>query len=437
MWGDVKVKRLAIVSSYSENCGNASYTHVLRNAFSEHVHTDVLPLDLFLLQKTSPLFRKKGDRHIASIAEALKGYDYVNIQFEAGLYGAKFGDIRRRMLRLMQAAPNLILTMHRVDPLQTSLSQSFGDAVRQRSVGQFLRALWFKRSEQLYYDIIANARRLSRGKNVAIAVHTKRERRLIKEVYEFGNCFDYPLTFLNDGERQRVLEESDRDAFVKRHRFSPASKIVGVFGYISDYKGFETAVSALRHLPDDHVVAFFGSQHPQSIVAWKRIDEYLSKLLDHIDDTAAKHVAVRIARARKLRGRGLDGEAAKELINFSLLNRIRFVGTLSDPEFIEALRCCDAVVLPYMEVGQSMSGVVALAMESGARMICSNNLSFAEVRKYYGDCFASFDMGNDVELAQKIQLGPGEFTAERDKVYGNFSITKSVEKYLAEFGHRT
>lgn len=118
--------KLAIISTYNENCGNASYTHALKVAFEKYVDVDVLPLDLFLLQASSKILVEAGDRHIKEMCEKIKEYDFVNIQFEAGLYGARIKDIFRRVKWLINAAPNLTLTMHRVDtdlvPLVTSIS---------------------------------------------------------------------------------------------------------------------------------------------------------------------------------------------------------------------------------------------------------------------------------------------------------------------------
>ena len=121
-----------------------------------------------------------------------------------------------------------------------------------------------------------------------------------------------------------------------------------------------------------------------------------------------------------------------------LSERVRFIGSLPDPEFIEALRLSDAVVLPYIEVGQSMSGVIVLGMEAGAKLICANNHSFAETRKYFGDTFLGFDIGNYIELAQKVRHAAAQpvrsaMRPARDIAYDRYNIRGSVMTQLERF----
>ena len=87
------MKKLAIISSYNESCGNASYTEVLRQGFSEYYEVAVFPLQLDILGSNASNIKKIADEHIEDLAKSLKNYDYVNIQFEAGLYGNNKKDI--------------------------------------------------------------------------------------------------------------------------------------------------------------------------------------------------------------------------------------------------------------------------------------------------------------------------------------------------------
>ena len=53
-----------------------------------------------------------------------------------------------------------------------------------------------------------------------------------------------------------------------------------------------------------------------------------------------------------------------------LSSRIHFLGATGDAEFLSGMAICDAVVFPYLEVGQSSSGPIsqALAKLHGGRM---------------------------------------------------------------------
>lgn len=450
--------RLAIISSYNDNCGNASYTHVLRTAFEEHMEVEVLGLDLFLIQKPGKEFRKHADNHIKKIAARLKEFDYVNIQFEAGLYGASIPDIRRRIGWLIDAASNLIFTMHRLDPKSRSAFAIITNAIEKMSPNYYFRGMHQLAYEQLYFDVVKMCKTASERKNVWIAVHTKRERRIVQEMYNFQNCFDYPLAFLTNEQREAAKAHNDVAAFKAKHGFPADKKVVGLFGYISAYKGIETVVRAMAHLPDDYVLALFGSQHPQTIEPNVEIDSYLKGLIEYMtklsDETSARRAAAAkgapppVSAGTKEKDKETARESAREpdteaefvrtfSPHFDLLERVHFVGNLPDPEFIEALHLCDAVVLPYLEVGQSMSGVIVLALESDARMFCSNNLSFFEARKYYGDVYHTFDIGNSLELAQKIVAGQKDFSEAREAAYKKYNVRNAVNLQLQKFGHTT
>ena len=441
--------RLAIVSTYNENCGNASYTHVLRNAFAEHVDVEVLPIDIFLLQKRADSFRAAADRHIEDLAKRLEDFDFVNIQFEAGLYGARIPDVLRRITRLIEAAPNLILTMHRIDTGNLPLGRALRDSFVLRSLRPLTKRSGGRKYASMYRSIVAVCRRQAREKNVWIKVHTRRERRVVTEILKFENCFDYPLAFLTEAERLDAAQYDDRAAFLKKHNFDEKDIVIGLFGYISEYKGIETAIKCLGELPDNYKLAIFGSHHPQSIQAHRQIHPYIESLLDVMEDVDDKSYseAIKEARLKRLSKAPIsihNGDKVKHQevhVPASLRERVRFVGTMPDAEFIEALRLADAAVLPYIEVGQSMSGVVVLGMEAGARIVAANNLSFGETRRYYGDAFHGFDIGNYVELAQKIELCLAQperarFIGPREHAFEKYNIRNSALIQLDKFGYR-
>lgn len=427
-------KKLAIVSSWNENCGNASYTYALKREFEKYYDVEILALDLFILQKSTRSFRQLADRHIDGLADRLKDFDYVNIQFEAGLYGATISSMRRRVFKLIDGAPNLILTMHRLDVDNESLIRGAISSVRRLSITPFRKAQLTKKFSKLYLDIVKRCRERSRAKNVWIKVHTKRERRLIQEAFQFENCLDYPLAFLDVPDRDRIIRDVRKDEVLRRFELPADAKTIGAFGYISDYKGFETLIKAVSILPPEWYLLIVGSQHPQSIRPWTDVDPYLAKLLKEIEEgsVGGREIVLedllrelratrRLDDVQALRGvRALRGDGNH------LRNRVRFVGNVNDDDFTFLLRNTDAVVLPYQEVGQSMSGVVALALEAGARLFCSNTLSFSEAKRYYGNVFTSFDIGNYAEISQKIRLNRDDYDVAREEAYAKYNIVGSV-----------
>ena len=427
--------RLAIISSWNTNCGNASYTYVLKKGFEKFYDVEVLGLDLFLLQRTDRAFRKLGRQHIRKMAAQLKKFDYVNIQFEAGLFGSAIPDIKHNVITLLRAAPNVILTMHRIDVDETSLFADIVQSIvrlspkplqRRRAVGSYAR---------LYGDIIMEAKRQSYNKNVWLKVHTKRERRVTEELYRFKNVRDAPLAYLDTESRSRILADVSPDLLRERYKLPANAKIIGAFGYVAAYKGFETLLETIKILPPEWFLMIVGSQHPQSIKPWSNISPYLNTLINSVEAGKAENfdwMPEDIRRQVRLTGT-LDHEAWNARSNNPLYDRVRFVGNVDDDEFTYLLRNVDATVLPYLEVGQSMSGVVALAIESGARLFCANNLSFAENRRYYGDVFSRFDMGNYIEIAQKVIHDQSDYTEQREIMYRKYNIDTLIELHRKMF----
>ncbi len=387
-------KKLAIISSYNESCGNASYTEALRREFSKYYEVDILGLQLDLLQSTNSHIKKLGDKHISDICSKLKNYDYVNIQFEAGLYGLTRTDIFNRVKKLIWASPNLIVTMHRVDVAKTlsdpGVLTSFLTVHFIRAIRNYRNSQFF---QQLYQMVALEVKKKNRHSPANIIVHTKRDAKNIRLIFGVDNVYDFPLTFLPKNERLLERKSDNINIFRKKYGVDDNTVMVGVFGFVTKYKGHETVVDALKFLPKNYKAFFFGSQHPSSIAMNCQIDPYLDLLVKKIEKNKVD-------------------------------DRVIFAGNLSDEEFIEALYCCDITVLPYMEVNQSGSGIASLVLETGIPSIFSNNKAFAELNKYYPNCFERFDIGNYSELAYKI-------TNYKTDAYRE-NLEKALEKYNIE-----
>ena len=396
------MKKLAIISTYNESCGNASYTEVLRKEFSKYYEVDILPLQLDILSSNASNIKKIANKHIDEISQAVKNYDYVNIQFEAGLYGNTKNDILRRVKKIIKASNNVILTMHRVDLPKSIFSlKTFKVLVSSKNIIGNLRRIrneiYFK---SLYKDLIKIMKDHSKNNGSNIIVHTKRDKKTIERFFDFKNVHDFPLTFLNKEERLREKNISERNGFIERYSLNKNDKIIGIFGYISEYKGHETIIKALSYLPDDYKLLIFGSQHPMSIQEYKSCDDYIEKLLQLIEN---------ISKNKK-----------------SFNERIQFLGNLDDDRFIEALYCCDFAVLPYLEVNQGGSGIASLVLETKINALYSNNKAFDELNKYFANTFSRFDIGNYMELAKKIKDYKENYTLKIDDCLEIYNIENNI-----------
>ena len=68
---------------------------------------------------------------------------------------------------------------------------------------------------------------------------------------------------------------------------------------------------------------------------------------------------------------------------------------------------CDAVVFPYLEVGQSSSGPISQALELGCRIIASRTHTFLQFGRYHQDMIEFFDIGNHLGIGRANPRSPG------------------------------
>ena len=109
-------RKLAIVSSYDVECGNASYTSYLSKEFRKHFDVDILPLNHNSSGYPPSLGTKVRENYFRQIGNKLLSYDYVNLQLELGLFGNTPSEIENNVIGLIDKAPNLILTIHHFEP---------------------------------------------------------------------------------------------------------------------------------------------------------------------------------------------------------------------------------------------------------------------------------------------------------------------------------
>ena len=403
----MKKSKLAIVSSYNELCGNATYAFALKKEFEKYYNVDVLSLRVNLLRSENRQHKKLAQQHIDDLCSKLKDYDYVNIQLEVGLFGIKRRDIYSRLKKIVESSKNLIITMHRIDVKNSFLSVDFLKKVinsPMKAIKEYRDSSYYP---SLYAKLILFFKYASNERNVNIIVHTKREKEIIKYMFGFDNVFDFPITFLNRNEIKYYCDKAieSNKVFRNRYNLGDSDVIIGVFGFISDYKGHLTAIKALRILPENYKLMIFGSQHPQSILSNSDIDPYLEILIKEI----------------KNRRKG------------DLSNRVYFCGSLSDDEFITALNQVNFTVLPYKETGQSGSGVASITLETRAKSIFSNNKAFFELSKYAPGAFETFDIGNYVELAQKILFYRDNYSKGLIEYYDKYNIENNINLHISLF----
>ena len=404
------MKKLAIVSSYKELCGIASYTAILEKEFKKHFEVEVIKLDTEILKSNKENLVKMGNKHINEIAEKIKEYYYVNIQFVASLFGSDFKLISERVSKIIRNSKNLIFTFHSINLNDIKLNKK--KLLTRQIFNEINIVKNQKKIKKLYHSIISqiSSENKQANKNLSIMVHTEDSRKEIQKTFEFNNVYDFPLSMLSKEERDIKITEENKLKFKEKYGYKKNDIILGIFGFVSMYKGHLAAINALELLPKNYKLLILGSQHPHTIQENIQINSYLNKLLEKIN------------KSKSL------GETNNEK-----MERLKFAGGINDEEYMEAMRCSDFILLPYVEVGQMASAVAAQVLESKSKGIFSNNKTFFELEKYFPNSFEKIDIGNYYELAEKILNNKKDYNDELEKNLKKYNLENNILNYKRIF----
>ncbi|HML09433.1 MAG TPA: hypothetical protein VK432_01140 [Stellaceae bacterium] len=425
-------ERLAIVSTRNKLCGIAAYTQALERQLADIFDITVFDLDQYLLRGRHKRVRALGDRHIKDICQGIIEFDAVNLQLEFGTLGGAAKNIHRRFRWLVEAAPRLSVTFHTLKrPTDFSWSDFLHAIVtlKWQRAGN-LRAA-YAREKRLSEGIAEELRRAQQRKPVSIIVHNRRDFSDASHLLGLKNVHHHPLSFLSAEEIETITSTARRQRFPLIDQLPKTTKLIGVFGFLNDYKGFGTVIHALHHLPADHHLLIFGGTHPNEIQTNRPVHPYIASLLQdgHVDATLYEQIAVGPARGINLT-LDIEGQLAQLLGSHprDLSGRIHFMGTADDADFVAGMAICDAVVMPYLEVGQSSSGPISLAVELGCRVIASRTQTFLEFARYHPNAIEFFDIGNHLELAERIAARP-QYAQRRERPRYTVETNKAI--YLA------
>jgi glycosyltransferase involved in cell wall biosynthesis len=250
-----------------------------------------------------------------------------------------------------------------------------------------------------------------------------------KYLYGFDNVFDHPLSFLSAKDVEGVRASTSRTHFPNLARLPTDTVLIGVFGFLDEYKGFGTAIRALHHLPKNYHLLIFGGVHPNEIPGRRPVHPYITSLFGEAYTATSAYERLRattdplapgvILVAERFLGE-LLGEHPRDLSA-----RIHFMGALGDADFLAGMAVCDATVFPYLEVGQSASGPISQALELGCRVIASRTHTFLGFGEYHPDTVEFFDVGNHLELAERLRA-PRQFPARPGLPEYNVETNKAV-----------
>lgn len=423
-------ERLAIVSTSSKLCGIGAYTAALQRQLSDAFEVTVFDLDQYLMRSPHKRVRKLADARVKEICRSIERFDAVNLQLEYGTLGGRGEDKYRRLCWLATAAPRLSITFHTLLRPPAFDLNGFGKslvALKFRTALDIYKD--FARNNRLSHGIARHLRRLQRRKQVSAIVHNRRDLCDIKYLYGLGSVFDHPLSFLAASDRETVRANASRHRFPMLDRLPEDAILVGVFGFLDEYKGFATAIRALHHLPDNYHLLIFGGIHPNQIAGHRPVHPYLASLFGEAYADTSLYERLRTSVEPVAPGVVLAADRfLGELLGAhprDLSARIHFMGALEDADFLAGMAVCDAVVFPYLEVGQSASGPISQALELGCRIVASRTHTFLGFGEYHKDAVEFFDIGNHLELAERL-LVPRQFPARPGLLEFNVETNKAT-----------
>ncbi|MCY6379850.1 hypothetical protein [Hoeflea prorocentri] len=395
--------RLLIVSSYQRPCGIAQYVEHLEEPLKTLglCEVDISPVPVDVLKSAGHYAKKLSKRAVFEIVEKVKEADVVNLQLEPGLYGSDQIKIWRNISAILNHAKKVIITYHTVPPAEKNAKLFFTspralkDLIKSRYRNYFF--------SKLFKMILSNPNRF------AHIVQTQRE---AKKFELFGipsrSIHHMPLSFLSDNMKRRYRNSTIRRTIEKQYGIK-GKRVIGSFGFLSPYKGVETAIRALDLLPEDFHLLIVGGLHPEGIVENSTDQPYISKLLNLITTNIESHNT---------------RETSKRIEQIA--NRVSFCGTPANEEFNCLMQACDSIILPYAEVGQTSSGPAAVALDLEKPIYCSRNHAFRELGKYAQGGISYFEIGNHFELSQ-ILLREDGAQEHRVKARSNYARKYNIE----------
>lgn len=387
--------KIGIVSCFNEGEANSEYTKVIYEEFIRQGHdVEILRLPFSVFGNNSPSMRKRADAIIGEIGKKIPHFDYISIQYEFLLYGYNFSDVQRRVLYLLQQCneKNFSVTFHRID---------LNKKIKKRK--------WYKQlfnnkvlptADEITLSILDE---INRKQGLAI-VHTLRDKEKILAFNPQLKVFAHPLNYKRQEDVAKLKKSFSKKQYMEEKgiRLSASDKIIGVIGSFVRVKDYTTVTKALNYLPENYHLFIFGGQHKLEISMEPKGSSYIQEILSLVS-------------------------------SLKLNKRVHFMGfQQSSEDMLNAYLFCDYVVLPYIECGEMASAAAGNALELNSNVFASRNHCFEEWKKFTGEAFYSFDMGNYMELAEKIQSMPDKKNINQQRVayLEQYSISKNIQHYL-------
>lgn len=342
---------ILFVSTHDVACGISDYNSNLTEAASRHHDCDIEVL---------PQNKSISKLEISRIADRAKNYDAIVIQHE-------WSFIEQNRLRHYDRLRFFLMCLRRKHvPTALIMHSQFPCLAPSR------RSLFHWVEQALRLPLV---REINRSPKLKLFVHGSKIT---------GNMISQGIK--PEKVQAIVFPHKERPVFISKASLSDTITLL-MFGFVSAYKGYETALSALRLLPDNFHIVIAGSQHPNAMqdLTYENILGFIQNGL-WLNGSRLPHVFKQFGPK--------DHEAfAKRVIMKDYLPR---------DNIAEEIAKADIIIAPYFaEEAPAGSGAVEWAISLGKPTIVSYVHTFEDYIK--AKCVCSVAPSAPHQLAQAIK----------------------------------
>ena len=394
---DLKNKTLGIISSYKDNCGNASYTRQLIEDFkTKFKKVECIELDQRLVHSDFHNLVK------ANVLKKIHLYDFINVQFEPGLFHRKASKAFKFMEQILKIKnTNIAITFHSL-----SLSGEYSKIVNFSWLEYLLFKVKFRLKllnrkdynpyvlQQCFLLRKIKLNKFNHSNGISIIVHNKKS---AEQLAFLGvDSYFHPIVSANNSDIEKFNNDKIRNIILDKHNLSKDKTYIGCYGFYCPYKGVDLILKAMKHLPENFHLVMSSNCHPVSNLKIRNITTEKKNIttenVEHIQYVEQNTYMIYLMDL---------------IIKLNISNRVHFTNHIIDEDgFKELIAAMDVSVFPYYEVGQQGSGPISYATHlnySGKIILSRTNLFEMYEQDFFPDCFTFFDQGNYLELSQKIK----------------------------------
>lgn len=358
--------KIALITPYDVDCGIAEFSATLRHHLVERHDVEIFPLPAEKLKRMYGADNKDASSFVESLIARIRQHDAAIIQFEYSVMADETSRSIKILKILLDAHINTTITFHTLLG-RGSIPITWHHLLRSSLNSHSLPVEAFLQRRRQNMEAMLLGYIKKRG--IKVIVHTQSSERYLRSKHGLTKVYSHPLSYTTVEERHGYQHSKCRKTILEKYGISPTSQLVGVFGFMGEYKGFDIALRALALTPKEYTLLVFSGLHPNSIMHrnYQQINA-LEKLSSDL----------------------------------GIAKRVLFLGHASNEELYTGMAGVDYAWLPYRENGQEASGIASQAFELARRVIVSRNIAFTEYTKFgFRNDFLFSECGAANELSQK------------------------------------